>query len=216
DHVSDPLKPKNVEPKCGHSCWILSRATKHTPEARIYYGAEQQIDREQSEKSEIVECAIVLQDRETKERAAQPDGEAVIAAVRRKSSGNKIRHLPEGQRDHNEIDAPGAQTHVSGQVSKNCARQKRCWKRHKHVRNAVRAQNSDGVGSTADKGRMSERDQPAIATDKIERECGDCKDHHAGKKTEHIAFRTKSRGERNQCKQQENGCRQSANTIALR
>ena len=57
-------------------------------------------------------------------------------------------------------------------------------------------ENADRVGAEPDRCRVPERHEAAVTDQQIERDRGDCKDHHAGDEREDIFFRTKRGGKR--------------------
>ena len=66
NHVADALKAKDVEAEGSHTRRIFARAAKHSPEARIDDGAKHRDRKKQAEENEIIECAVVLQERKAK------------------------------------------------------------------------------------------------------------------------------------------------------
>ncbi len=111
---------------------------------------------------------------------ARRDGEPVVAAIRRERRGDEVDHLPERERDHDEIDAFGAQTDDAGQPRKQHGPGDRDRQRDKRIADAVRGENADGIGAEPDEAGMAEGNQPAVTDQHIERDRGDRKHHDAG------------------------------------
>ena len=92
-----------------HALLVGAQALHHQAEARIDDAPDQEDPAEQTGEAEIIELHAVRQIDQAAEIAALVDGQAVVAAVTGEPGGDVIGHLREGERDHDEIDAAGAQ-----------------------------------------------------------------------------------------------------------
>src|SRR5439155_6124926 len=92
-----------------HALLVGAHALHHHAEARIDDTPDQVDAAEQAAEAEVVELHAVRQVDQAAESAAVVDGETVVAAVAREARGDVIGHLREGERDHDEIDAAGAE-----------------------------------------------------------------------------------------------------------
>src|SRR6185295_8725383 len=115
NHIGRELETEDVEADRRHADGILPYPAHYASEPRHDDGAAKQIAAEQAGERHVVEAVLVLEQGETADRAACGDGQAVVAAIRRERAGDEERHLPERQRDHDEIDAAGTQADDAGQ-----------------------------------------------------------------------------------------------------
>jgi hypothetical protein len=134
-----------------------------------------------------------MEDLEARERRAHPDGQAVIAAIGRERACGEIRHLPECERDHDEVDALGAQADDAGREREQRRDDERHGQGDQHVADAVRAEDADRIGAEPDEGRVTERDERAVADQQVERERRDGEDHHARHQAQHIGLAPEAR-----------------------
>jgi HEAT repeat protein len=70
-------------------------------------------------------------------RIADIDRQAILAAIGRPGDGEIIDHLREGERDHDEIDARGAQAERADQQRRKPAHDDRDQPQHQHLVGAV-------------------------------------------------------------------------------
>ena len=138
--------------------------------------------------ADVVERAVVRQNLKARECRAHPDREAVVAAIGRKRACGEERHLAERQRDHDEVDALGAQAHDAGREREQRRHAERERERDQRFVDSMRRQNADRIGAEPDERRMAERHQRAVADQQIERERRDGEDHHARDEAQHIGF----------------------------
>src|SRR3954471_11445419 len=92
-----------------HAPLVGARALDHHAEARIDQPPDDIHGRQQQREAEIVEKGLVREVDPVAELAALVDRHAVVAAVAVERDGDVVGHLREGQRDHDEVDAAGAQ-----------------------------------------------------------------------------------------------------------
>ena len=204
DDIGDEPETLHVEANGGHTDGVLLAAAQHAAEAGADQCAAKQISRQQAEQGEIIECAVVLQERPARNGAARRNGEAVVAAVRRKRRGDEIGHLPEGERDHNEISAAGAQANNAGQPGKQHRDRDGDRQRDQPFADAVGREDADRVGSKPDEGGVAERDQPGITDEKVERDRGDREHHHAAADIDQILPRRQRSDDRQEREDDEN------------
>ena len=108
------------------------------------------------------------------------DVQPVVAAILVEADPEKIDHLTERQRDHDEIDARGAQRDKADDERGDRSGADRDSEMDKAVGDAVKAEDADRIGADAEIGGVAEADEAAVPQDQIEAERGDRKDHHAG------------------------------------
>ena len=92
-----------------HALLVGAHALHHHAEARVDDAPDQIDAAEQAGEAQIIELHAVGEVDQAAERAALVDGQAVVATVARQPRGDVIGHLRKGERDHDEIDAAGAQ-----------------------------------------------------------------------------------------------------------
>src|SRR5262249_59438179 len=63
---------------------------------------------------------------------------------------------------------------------------------------AIDRENADGIGAETDEGGVSERDERAVADEKIERDRGDGEDHHPRSQADEIDVAGQQRHDRNE------------------
>src|SRR5712691_2558826 len=115
DHIGRKLEAVDVETDRRHADRVLPGAAQNPAESRNHQRAAEEIAAEETKQHHVIERALVLEQRKAGERAARGDGEPVVAAIGRERGRGEVGHLPEGERDHDEIDALGAQAHDAGQ-----------------------------------------------------------------------------------------------------
>ncbi|KTT53553.1 hypothetical protein SB7C_12405, partial [Staphylococcus epidermidis] len=156
----------------------------HEPEARIDDAPDQIEAAEQAGQAQIIELVAIRQVDQSGEVAALVDGEPVVAAVTRQAGGDVIGHLREGQRDHDEIDAAGAQAERADHQRE----QRRDDERHRPLdetgADALGGEDADGIATDAEIGGVAEAHHAAIAHDQIEARRGQREDHDAGEQRE--------------------------------
>src|SRR5712671_925417 len=109
DHETDEPVAEGWKTDRAHAPVVRARALDHHAEARIDDPPDPIDDGEQQPETQIVELHPVGEVDRIAERAALVDGETVVAAIAVEADRDVIDHLREGERDHDEIDAAGAQ-----------------------------------------------------------------------------------------------------------
>src|SRR5581483_8505325 len=97
-----------------HAPLVRARATNHPSEARIDQPVHQINAAQQQRETEVIEAGAVGEIESPAELAAPIDGETVVAAITGEAGSDVISHLPEGERDHDEMDAARAQRQCAG------------------------------------------------------------------------------------------------------
>src|SRR6516165_4804971 len=214
NHVGRELEAIDIEADGRHADGIFLRAAHHAAEARADQGAAEQVSAEETGEDEVIKRALVAQQRQTGERIARRNGEPVVAAEGRERARREEGHLPEGERDHDEVDAAGAQTNHAGQERICRGHGERDRERDERVGDAIDRENADGIGADADEGGVSERDQRAVADEKIERDRGDGEDHHSRSQADEIGAAGKQRHDRNESEREKDASRQRLQAAA--
>ena len=153
---------------------------------------------EQAGEAEIIELHAVRQVDQPGEIAALVDGEAVVAAVTRQARGDVIGHLREGERDHDEIDAAGAQRQRADHQREQRRRRQRHRKLHEAGADAFLRQHADGIAADAEIGGVAKAHHAAIAHDEVEARGGEREDDDAGEQRQDEDIARELRIERQQ------------------
>ena len=124
--------------------------------------------RQQHRETEIIKQRLVAEIDETAELAAMVDGQAVVAAVAIEPDRHVIDHLREGERDHDEIDAAGAQAERADDERVQRGSRDRDRPLHEAGADAFLGQNADGVAADAEIGGVAEAHHAAVTQDQIE------------------------------------------------
>src|SRR5262245_4910112 len=188
DRIGDELEAEHVEAHGFDADPVLARAAKDAAEARGHESATEKIGARERGKHHVVERLITAKEVEAESRAAGMDRQPVVAAIGCERARREIHHLPEGERDHDEIDALGAQAHDAGRGGEQGRDQKRRRQCDEAVMDAVRRENADRIGAEPDEGGVAERDQRAVADDQIETERRDGEDHHPQEQADEMAL----------------------------
>ena len=121
-------------------------------------------------------CVRVLQVEAEAEQRAGADVEALVAAVALDRVGQVEQHLPEGERDHDEVDAAGAQRDRADHERREGGERHGREQVRAAVEHALAHQHAGGVGAEADEGGVAERDHAAVAEHEVEAGRGDRED----------------------------------------
>ncbi|MGY4367276.1 hypothetical protein ACVW1A_003341 [Bradyrhizobium sp. LB1.3] len=137
-------------------------------EARIGDAPDQEDHAEQAGEAEIVELRAIRQIDQPGEVATLVNGEAVIAAVTRQPRGDVIGHLREGERDHDEIDAAGAQGERADHQRVDRGGRDRDRKLDEAASDAFLRQHADRVAADAEVGGVAKTHHAAKTHDEVE------------------------------------------------
>src|SRR5215213_5195178 len=96
DHIGDKLETIDVEADAADTQRILARASIDAAEARGDQRAAKQIRAEQSGEADVIERAVVGENRQPGDRRPHADSQTVVATVRRERTRGEKRHLPKG------------------------------------------------------------------------------------------------------------------------
>src|SRR5215211_1222853 len=198
DRIGNELKAKNIEAHGLDADSVLARAAKDAAKARGDESAAEEIGAHERSEHDIIERLIVPQQVEAESRIADMDRQPVVPAVRRERACREVCHLPEGERDHDEINALGAQAHDAGRDGEQGCDQKRRRQREEAVIDAMRGKDADRIGAQPDERGMAERDQRAVANDQIEAERRDGEDHHPHEEADQMTLPCQRCGGRQQ------------------
>ncbi|MGX1151499.1 hypothetical protein AB7M15_007321 [Bradyrhizobium ottawaense] len=149
-------------------CSLERRPCTTRAEARIDDAPDQEDDAEEAGEAEIIELRAVRQVDQPGEVAALVDGEAVIAAVACQPRSDVIGHLREGERDHDEIDAAGAQRERADHERIERGRRERDRKLDEAAADAFLRQHADGIAADAEVGGMAKAHHAAKTHDEVE------------------------------------------------
>jgi hypothetical protein len=126
---------------------------------------------------------------------ADIDRKPVLAAIGRPGDGEIIDHLREGERDHDEIDARGAQAERADQQRREAADEHRDQPQHQHLVGAVdqerrghqrfvglvmAGENAHGIAAETEEGGMAEGHQASEPQRDVEADAGQRQDGGAG------------------------------------
>ena len=179
DEADQPVA-RGGKPDRLHARFVGAQALNHQAEARIDDTPDQIEPAEQAGEAEIIELHAVRQVDEAAEIAALVDGQAVVAAVAGEPGGDVIGHLRKCQRDHDEVDAAGAQ----GERADHQREQRRGQQRHRPLNeagaDAFGGENADRIAADPEIGGVTEAHHAAIAHDEVEACRGEREDDDAG------------------------------------
>ena len=98
---------------------------------------------------------------------------AIITAIGRERRRGEKRHLPEGQRDHDEIHALSPDRNRARQHRKQCGGGNRHGQHNGDIGQPMRIQNGDGIGANPHRRRMPKAGEagPAHQEGKRNRRC---------------------------------------------
>src|SRR4051794_6512271 len=212
DYKGGELVAEGREADRQHTALVRFDALQKHAKPRLHEAAAKQQNEYEKGEGEIVEDRLVGEIDQPGEVAVPRDVEPVIAAIAVHADSQEIHHLAEGQGDHDEIDAGGAQRHEADRERRSRGREQGRGEMDEAVADPVKAQDADGIGADAEIGGVAEADEPGIAEGQIEAHRGDREDHHAGEKAG-IERRVENRGERRhhgQSGEAERHCRGSA------
>src|SRR4029078_13343311 len=185
-------------------------------EARADEGAAKKIGAEESDEDDIVERTFVLEQRKAGDGAASRDREAFIAPIWRERALSEEGHLAEGERDHYEVDALGAQADDAGQERIKRRDRERDREGDQRIADPMRGENADGIGAEPDEGGVAERDQRAVADQEVERDRSNREYHHPRPQSEKMLATRHRRRRRQHRERQEDADRQDLEPSARR
>ena len=148
--------------------------------------------------AQIVEQRLVVEIENAAELAALVDGQAVIAAIAVEPDGDEIDHLRKGERDHDEINAAGAQAERADHEREQRRSRDRDRPLHQPRRDTLLGEDADRIAADAEVGGMAEAHHAAVADDEIEAHRANRQDEHAGKQGEHEGVAGQPRIKRNE------------------
>ncbi|MHC2518590.1 hypothetical protein ACVMHW_004472 [Bradyrhizobium diazoefficiens] len=163
-----------------HALLVGAQALHDETEARIDDAPDQEQDAEKTGEAEIIELHAIAEIDQPGEVAALVDGEAVVAAVTRQPRGDVIGHLRKGQRDHDEIDAAGAQRERADHQRVDRRGRQRDWKLDEAGTYAFLREHADGVAADAEIGGVAKAHHAAKTHDEVEARGGQRQDDDAG------------------------------------
>ena len=108
DDVGGELVAQRRKAQRAHAAVVLARAAHDHAKACLHQPAAGPQAQAQHDEGGVVEHRGVVE-HDAAEAAARIDRQAVVAAILPEADGEEIEHLREGQRDHDEGDASGAQ-----------------------------------------------------------------------------------------------------------
>ncbi|MGY4346859.1 hypothetical protein ACVWXM_003326 [Bradyrhizobium sp. GM7.3] len=163
-----------------HALLVGAQALQDEAKARIDDAPDQEDHAEQAGEAEIIELRAVRQINQPGEVAALVDGEAVIAAITRQPRGDVIGHLRERQRDHDEIDAAGAQRQRADHQRIKRGGRKRDRKLDEARAHAFLRQHADRIAADAEIGGVAKTHHAAKTHDEVEARGRQGQDDDAG------------------------------------
>ena len=148
--------------------------------------------------AQVIEQRLVVEIDEAAELAALVNGEPVVAAVAVEPDRHVIDHLREGERNHDEINAAGAQAESADHQREQCRDYDRRRPLDEARANTFLRQNADGIAAETEIGGMAEAHHAAIAHDQIEAHGCHSQDQHAGEQRHDEGVAGQRRVERDQ------------------
>ena len=188
DDIGGELVGEGVEPDRLHAHRVLARAAQHAPEARGDDRAAEEIGADEAGEDDVVEGVALAEDARSEDEALPRQGHAVVAAIGGERGGEEVQHLPEGKRDHDEVDALRPQRDRAGDEREQGRGGERRRELHEGVADAVAHQDADRIGADAEEGGVAEADERAVAEDEVERHRGDAEDHDAQDERQDVAL----------------------------
>jgi len=145
---------------------------------------------QQAAQHHVVEHVVALEHARAEQEAAGGQRQAVVAAIGRERGGEEEQHLPESERDHDEVDALRPHRDRAGDEGE----QRRAAERHEEldepVLDPVACQDPYRIGADAEERRVAEGDQRPVAEDEIEGHRRDGEDHHPREERQDVALRS--------------------------
>ncbi len=139
---------------------------------------------EQQAKDPVIKPGGAVETHPLRKLTARVNDEAVIGAVLLQAQKNEIHHLAERHRDHDEINAPGAQADRAGNQREDPAERQGQQQVQPAVVKIVVGRNADAVGADADIGRVAEANHAAVAENQIQADRGDTEDQRPAQQVE--------------------------------
>src|SRR5712671_3226757 len=167
-----------------HAPVVRARALDHHAEARIDDAPDQIEDGQQQSETQIIELHTVGEVDRVAEAAATVDSETVVAAIAVEADRDVIDHLRKGERDHDEIDAAGAQAERADDEPEQRRRRNRQRPLHEPGRYAFLGQDADHIAAEAEIGGMAETHHAAVTQNEVEAGGGEGEDDDAGEQSE--------------------------------
>ena len=164
---------------------------------------DEQVGGDEQDEDDIEERRLALEHARAEHQRARRPGEAVVAAVGRERGGDEERHLPERQRDHDEVDAARAHGDGAGGEREQGGGGERGRQGDGQGAEAVAGGDAGAIGADAEEGRVAERHQAADADQQLQRERGDGEDHHPLADQQQIAAAENGAQQRQQRHQRE-------------
>src|SRR5579883_140289 len=184
DDEAGELVAKSGEADRAHAPFVRAGALDHQAEARVDQARDQKDRREQEGEAEIVECGLVVEVDHAAEAAAMVDGEAVVAAVAIEAARDVVGHLREGERDHDEVDAAGAQAERADAEREDGRDHQRERPLQEARADAFLGEDTDDVAAEAEEGGVAEAHHAAVAHHQVEADGRDGEYDDAGEHAE--------------------------------
>jgi hypothetical protein len=195
DHIGGELKSEGLEPDGFHARGVFPRAAQDSPEAGHHERPGEGIGPNQEQQADPVEGEVILQDGGSGKEAARRQGHAIVAAIGGKRCGQEVQHLPEGEGDHDEVDALRPKRNGARDQPEERGGGKSDRDLEENVLEAVTCQDADRIAAEPEESRVAEAHESAVAEDEIERHGGNAEDHDPCEEGQDIAFRAGERGE---------------------
>ena len=167
DHVCDGLVPQHRKAQHAHALRVGFGAAQHATEARLQQAPGQVLGKDEEDEAEVVEAGVAF-DRYRGEVAALRDLEAIIAAVLLEADAEKVEHLRERERYHDERHAAGAQRDQPGDEGDQARQTDRNGEVQPAAGQTVQGENSDDIGADAHEKRMAEANEAAVSQNQVE------------------------------------------------
>ncbi len=140
---------------------------------------EEEKNEQQHDEDDVVQGRVVAQV-DDPEIAAGREAVAIVAAKLLEADSEKIEHLRESERDHDEGHAACAQTDRADQCRDDEPGNQRSRDMRVTIGDAVETQDADRIGADPDVESMAETDHRAVTENEIQAERREREDHHPG------------------------------------
>ena len=160
-----------------HARFVFADGLQRAPEAGFGQAAEEQHGEGQQSGCGIEQRRVVGQ-AEAGQGHSPIERQAVVTAPAAGRDEQVIRHLGEGQGDHDEIDATRAQADGADDQREQPGDAHGGGKDEQRLVDAGLLANGRGIGAGTEEGRVAERHHAAEAKDEIEAGSGQRKDQH--------------------------------------